>query len=56
VQLAAGRNARDDVRDGVLRTQGYPGVSGVTSFLPDGNARKRPFLLGVKRGQFISLD
>lgn len=56
VQLAAGRDSREDVRDGVLRTQGYPGVSGVTTFMSDGNARKRPYMLGVRRGEIISLD
>jgi ABC-type branched-subunit amino acid transport system substrate-binding protein len=56
VQLAAGRDSRSLVREGVLHTQGYPGVSGVTSFLPDGNARKLPYLLGVRGGKIISLD
>jgi ABC-type branched-subunit amino acid transport system substrate-binding protein len=32
------------------------GVSGVTRLLPDGNAAKRPHLLGVHRGRIISVD
>ncbi len=32
------------------------GVSGVTKVLPDGNAAKRPHLLGVHRGRIISVD
>jgi len=56
VQLAQGRDSRDEVRDGILRTQGYPGASGVISIMPDGNARKRPFLLGVRGGNIIPLD
>jgi ABC-type branched-subunit amino acid transport system substrate-binding protein len=56
IQLAAGRTDRDDLRDGVLVTRGYPGASGVLSFLPDGNAQKRPYLMGVRRSEFISLD
>jgi ABC-type branched-subunit amino acid transport system substrate-binding protein len=56
VQLARGRDTRAQVRDGILRTQGYPGSSGVTSMMPDGNARKRPFLLGVRGGRIIPLD
>ncbi len=56
VQLAAGLDSRSSVRDGVLRTQAFPGVSGVTTLLPDGNARKRPFLLGVKGRRWVSLD
>ncbi|MGH0037105.1 MAG: ABC transporter substrate-binding protein [Myxococcota bacterium] len=56
IQLAAGRSDRDELRDGVLATRGYPGVSGVLSFLPDGNAQKRPYLVGVRRSRFVSLD
>ena len=56
VQLARGRDSRDAVRDGVIRTEGYPGASGVITLLPDGNARKRPFLLGVRGGRIVSLD
>jgi ABC-type branched-subunit amino acid transport system substrate-binding protein len=56
VQLAQGRDSRSQVRDGILRTQGYPGASGVISIMPDGNARKRPFLLGVRGGSVIPLD
>jgi ABC-type branched-subunit amino acid transport system substrate-binding protein len=56
IQLAFGRDSRSEVRDGILRVHGYPGVSGVTTIMPDGNARKRPFLLGVKRGSIVGLD
>ena len=45
-----------DCADGVLRTEGYPGASGVITLLPDGNARKRPFLLGVRGQRLIPLD
>lgn len=56
LQLAGSGGARDDVRAGLLRVQGYPGVSGVTSMQRDGNARRRPYLLGVRRGQIVGLD
>ena len=56
VQLVAGRQSRPAMRDGLQRTYGYPGASGITTILPDGNARKRPFLLGVRRGRIVSLD
>lgn len=56
VQLAAGHDTRDSVLDGVASVHGYPGASGVTSFLHDGNARKRPFLLGVKGRSLVALD
>jgi ABC-type branched-subunit amino acid transport system substrate-binding protein len=56
VQLAKGRLTREEVRDGIVRTQAYPGASGVISVSPDGNARKRPFLLRVKGSHMVSLD
>jgi ABC-type branched-subunit amino acid transport system substrate-binding protein len=55
-QLASGRNTREDLRAGVLNTRGYPGASGVITLMPDGNARKRPFLLGVRGSRIVSLD
>jgi ABC-type branched-subunit amino acid transport system substrate-binding protein len=56
VQLARGRDEREEVREGVLATRAYPGVSGVLSMSADGNANKRPFLLGVERGHLTQID
>jgi ABC-type branched-subunit amino acid transport system substrate-binding protein len=56
VQLARGVNSRHDVRNRILEVQGFPGVSGVLSMRADGNARKRPFLLSVRRGQIVEAD
>ncbi|MCH2170649.1 ABC transporter substrate-binding protein [Myxococcota bacterium] len=56
VQLADGRSSRPDVRGGLLGTALYPGVSGVLSIGSDGNARRRPFLLSVRRKGFIEVD
>jgi ABC-type branched-subunit amino acid transport system substrate-binding protein len=56
VQLARGFETRDAVREGILRTQAYPGASGVTSLRPDGNAKKRPFLLQVRGRRIVPLD
>jgi branched-chain amino acid transport system substrate-binding protein len=56
VQLARGFETRDAMREGILRTQAYPGASGVTSLRPDGNARKRPFLLQVEGKRIVPLD
>jgi len=44
------------MRDGVLATEAYPGVSGVLTMRSDGNAQKRPFLLGVERGHVVHYD
>jgi hypothetical protein len=56
MQLARGRDSRDAVRRGILSTREYPGVSGVISMRADGNARKRPFLLGVERGRIVQVE
>jgi ABC-type branched-subunit amino acid transport system substrate-binding protein/predicted negative regulator of RcsB-dependent stress response len=56
VQLAHRRSARGAVRDGILATSAYPGVAGVMSMGPDGNARKRPFLLEVKSGEVVQVQ
>jgi ABC-type branched-subunit amino acid transport system substrate-binding protein len=56
VQLARGFESRRAVRDGVLATEAYPGVAGVLSVGADGNAQKRPYLLGVERGRIVQHD
>ena len=56
VQLAAGRSDRRGVREGLLDVRAYPGATGVLTMRPDGNARRRPFLLGVSGRRFRSLD
>jgi ABC-type branched-subunit amino acid transport system substrate-binding protein len=56
VQFARGSNSRTDVRKGILAASSFPGVSGILAMRADGNARKRPFLLGVKRGHVVEID
>ncbi len=56
LQLLGGAVDRAAVRDALLATERYPGVSGPTSFGGDGNARKRPFLVGVRSGQLVSIE
>jgi ABC-type branched-subunit amino acid transport system substrate-binding protein len=56
VQMARGRQRRESLRKGVLSTEAYPGVSGVITIGPDGNAHKRPYLLGVERGRVVHYD
>jgi len=56
VQLARGRDSREAVREGVLELKAYPGVSGVMRMTPDGNAQKRPFLLGIERGRMKQVN
>ena len=56
LQLVRGATTPADLRKGLLATARYPGVSGATSFDPDGNARKRPFLIEVRAGGLVSLE
>lgn len=56
VQLARGFTTPDEIREGILRMQAYPGASGVLSLRPDGNARKRPFLLRIRGSRMVPLD
>ncbi len=52
-QLAHGRDDREDVRDGLRKIDSFPGMSGVMAIGADGNARKRPFLLGIEHGRIV---
>ena len=56
LQLARGAQSAADVRNGLVSTQLYPGVSGVTTIEASGDARKRPFLIEVRGGQLASLE
>lgn len=56
VQLARGFESRSAVRDGMLATHAYPGAAGVTTIGADGNAQKRPFLLGIESGRIVQFD
>jgi branched-chain amino acid transport system substrate-binding protein len=56
LQLAEGRVSREALREGVLEIRAYPGVTGLLAMNPDGNARKRPFLLSVVRGKIKQIN
>jgi ABC-type branched-subunit amino acid transport system substrate-binding protein len=56
LQIARGRQTREEVAEGLLATRAYPGVSGITRVRDDGNAARRPYLLGVSRGRIVSID
>jgi len=53
LQLARGREGREAVREGLLATEAYPGVSGILTMRSDGNAHKRPYLLGIERRKVV---
>jgi ABC-type branched-subunit amino acid transport system substrate-binding protein len=56
LQLVRGASDRTAVAQDLRETRRYPGVSGTTTIDADGNARKRPFLVGVRAGAFVSLE
>ncbi len=56
LQLLNGAKSPAEVRNGLVATERYPGVSGVTSIGADGDARKRPFLLEIHEGRMSSLE
>ncbi|MEM9176570.1 MAG: ABC transporter substrate-binding protein, partial [Myxococcota bacterium] len=56
VQLSAGRDDREGVREGLLDTRAFAGATGVLTMHPNGNARRRPFLLRVSGRRFLPLD
>jgi len=45
--LQAPVKTRDQVRDALARMEGYPGLSGYTSFNEDGSAKKRLYILSI---------
>jgi len=55
-QLVARDRDRASVRDGLLAVRAFPGASGPLTMLPDGNARRRPFLLEIAGQRFVPLD
>lgn len=44
---------RRAIRDGIAATQGFPGVTGVTSFLENGDADKPLLIFEVQEGKFV---
>lgn len=56
LQLMRGSTTPSDVRRALLATSVYPGVSGAMAFGPDGNITRRPFLVGVRRGETQPID
>jgi hypothetical protein len=56
LQLARGASGREPLRAALLSGDSFAGVSGTTRFAPDGNAERRPHLLGVDHGQIVSVD
>jgi branched-chain amino acid transport system substrate-binding protein len=54
--MLAGGASREELRAGLLAAAPLDGVSGRTDFGAGGNARRRPYLLGVEAGRIVDLD
>ena len=54
--LRAGVRTRAELRDGLARIRGFPGVSGVTTMNADGDAEKVLYVLGVREGRIVQVS
>ncbi len=54
--LREGASSREQLREGLLTIQNYPGASGTTTITPTGEASKDLFLLMVRRGQIVQIN
>jgi len=55
-EIVAGHATRESLRGGLVANGPLAGVSGGTDFEGDGNARRRPHLLGVEGGRIVHVD
>jgi ABC-type branched-subunit amino acid transport system substrate-binding protein len=54
--MLSGSATREELRAGLLAAAPLDGASGRTDFGAGGNARRRPYLLGVEAGRIVDLD
>jgi len=54
--LFQGGRTRDDIREGLDSFQNYPGISGLTQVLPNGEMEKELFLIRVHKGSFEQIN
>jgi branched-chain amino acid transport system substrate-binding protein len=46
----------NDIREGLLSIRNYPGVSGQTTFLPNGDVRKPVMVKTIRGGKFVTYE
>ncbi len=51
-----GIRSRSQLRDQLLRVSDFPGVTGLTAFDFDGEARKQPYLITIRGDQMVEID
>jgi ABC-type branched-subunit amino acid transport system substrate-binding protein len=54
--LRTGLTTRDALRDRLLHVQDFPGLSGITSFTPQGDTEKVPYLLTIHKGRITQVN
>ena len=54
--LRTGVRTRPELRDGLMKIRGFPGVSGVTTMDADGDAEKVLYVLSVREGKIIQIN
>ena len=54
--LRTGLTTRDELRDSLLQVRDFPGLSGITSFTPQGDTEKVPYLLTIRKGRIIQVN
>ncbi|MDH3598149.1 MAG: penicillin-binding protein activator [Candidatus Tectomicrobia bacterium] len=54
--LRTGLTTRDELRDSLLQVRNFPGLSGLTSFTPQGDTEKVPYLLTIRKGRIIQVN
>jgi hypothetical protein len=52
---ATGTDSRRELKQALLQTDGFGGITGVTGFFPNGEADKTLQLLGLEKGRFVQV-
>ncbi len=56
VGIRAGATTGSALRDYLLRNKDFHGASGQTTFRPDGDAEKKPFIIQIRDGRFVQIN
>ena len=54
--IRAGATTGSALRDYLLRNKDFQGASGLTTFRPDGDVEKRPFIIQIRDGRFVQIN
>ena len=54
--IRAGATTGSALRDYLLRNKDFQGASGLTTFRPDGDVEKKPFIIQIRDGRFVQIN